>query len=105
MAPLACTLVHGVGVTLWVVCPFSALGVTWPGPRGVLASAGECWCPSRSGITHIVSLNGGPVHRASFVYLTVELRDSPGADLLSVVPTTNCFIEAGRRHGGVLVHW
>jgi len=37
--------------------------------------------------------------------MTVELRDTEAADLVSVLPVTNMFIESGRRRGGVLVHW
>lgn len=36
--------------------------------------------------------------------MSVEIRDKDGSNILSCIPTTNIFIEAGLDRGGVLVH-
>ena len=58
-----------------------------------------------NGITHILNCsrlpNTFPKH---FTYLAVEVRDKEGANILSCIPTTNIFIEAGIENNGVLVH-
>eukprot|EP01039_Chlorochromonas_danica_P000830 gene830-903_t len=58
-----------------------------------------------NGITHILNASRlPPTFPKQFTYLSVEIRDKDGSNILSCIPTTNIFIEAGVEHGGVLVH-
>ena len=41
----------------------------------------------------------------NFKYLFMDLRDKANSNLLSCIPTSNMFIEAGIKSGGIFVHW
>lgn len=57
-------------------------------------------------ISHILNLAG--THATfpdDFTYLSISIRDKDYSNLLSCLPITTVFIQAGIRAGGVLVHW
>ena len=57
------------------------------------------------GITHILNSSSlPPTFPNKFTYLTLSIRDRDTEDLLSCIPMSNIFIEAGIDSGGVLVH-
>lgn len=57
------------------------------------------------GITHILNASRLPAtFPKQFTYLSIDVKDKENANLLSCIPTTNIFIEAGLEAGGVLVH-
>jgi hypothetical protein len=58
-----------------------------------------------NGITHILNASRVPAtFPRHFTYLSVDLRDREDANILSCIPTTNIFLEAGIDAGGVLIH-
>lgn len=58
-----------------------------------------------TGITHILNASSNPSSfPAVFVYLSLNIRDSDDANILSCIPASNIFIKAGIEAGGVLVH-
>jgi hypothetical protein len=40
-----------------------------------------------------------------FTYLTIDIRDKEYTNILSCIPVTTVFLEAGMQSGGVLIHW
>jgi protein-tyrosine phosphatase len=57
------------------------------------------------GITHIVNASGVPnTFPKTFTYLYIDIKDKETSNVLSCIPTTNIFIEAGIDAGAVLVH-
>lgn len=57
------------------------------------------------GITHILNASRIPAtFPKHFTYLTIDIRDKEDANILSCIPASNIFIEAGVDSGGVLVH-
>lgn len=60
---------------------------------------------ARNGITHILNASRLPAtFPRQFTYLSIDLRDKAEANMLSCIPASNIFIEAGVDAGGVLVH-
>ena len=58
-----------------------------------------------NGITHILNASRVPAtFPRQFSYLSVDIRDREDANILSCIPASNIFIEAGIDGGGVLVH-
>ena len=41
----------------------------------------------------------------NFKYLFIDLRDKANSNILSCIPASNLFIEAGAKSGGIFVHW
>jgi dual specificity phosphatase 12 len=57
------------------------------------------------GITHILNASRIPAtFPKHFTYLSIDIRDKEDANILSCIPASNIFIEAGVDSGGVLVH-
>lgn len=57
------------------------------------------------GITHILNASRIPAtFPKQFTYLSIDIRDKEDANILSCIPASNIFIEAGMDSGGVLVH-
>ena len=57
------------------------------------------------GITHVVNASRIPAtFPKQFTYLSIDIRDKEDANILSCIPASNIFIEAGVDSGGVLVH-
>ena len=57
------------------------------------------------GITHILNASRLPsTFPKQFSYLSIDVRDKDNANILSSIPASNIFIEAGVDSGGVLVH-
>lgn len=57
------------------------------------------------GITHILNASRLPsTFPKQFSYLSIDIRDKDNANILSCIPASNIFIEAGVDSGGVLVH-
>ena len=57
------------------------------------------------GITHIVNASGVPnTFPKTFTYLYIDIKDKETSNVLSCIPTTNIFIEAGIDAGAVLIH-
>ncbi|KAG2528818.1 hypothetical protein JM16_002460 [Phytophthora kernoviae] len=58
-----------------------------------------------SKITHVLNLAGSyATFPEDFTYLSLSIRDKEYASLLSCLPIAAVFIDAGLKHGGVLVH-
>eukprot|EP00597_Dinobryon_sp_UTEXLB2267_P001468 CAMPEP_0170069502 /NCGR_PEP_ID=MMETSP0019_2-20121128/8154_1 /TAXON_ID=98059 /ORGANISM="Dinobryon sp., Strain UTEXLB2267" /LENGTH=932 /DNA_ID=CAMNT_0010277565 /DNA_START=106 /DNA_END=2904 /DNA_ORIENTATION=- len=58
-----------------------------------------------NGITHILNASRLPItFPKQFTYLSVEIRDKGDSNILSCIPTSNIFIEAGVENGGTLIH-
>ncbi|EQC34390.1 hypothetical protein SDRG_08160 [Saprolegnia diclina VS20] len=56
-------------------------------------------------ITHVLNVSGTvATYPQDFTYLTIDLRDKEYTNLLSCLPVTTVFLEAGMQNGGVLVH-
>ncbi|RLN55495.1 hypothetical protein BBJ29_002984 [Phytophthora kernoviae] len=56
-------------------------------------------------ITHVLNLAGSyATFPEDFTYLSLSIRDKEYASLLSCLPIAAVFIDAGLKHGGVLVH-
>jgi protein-tyrosine phosphatase len=59
----------------------------------------------QSNITHVLNASRLPnTFPKQYTYLAVEIRDKDEANILSCIPTTNIFIEAGVESGSILVH-
>ncbi|EGC29808.1 hypothetical protein DICPUDRAFT_158575 [Dictyostelium purpureum] len=74
---------------------------------GGLDSANNAPILAALGITHIVLAIGDcePFFPKNFKYYSIDdARDTPNYDISQHFEQTNCFIEQGRRSGGVLVH-
>ena len=46
-----------------------------------------------------------PLVHQNFKYLFIDLRDKANSNILSCIPASNLFIEAGVKSGGIFVHW
>ncbi|CAE7325308.1 mpl1 [Symbiodinium sp. KB8] len=58
------------------------------------------------GITHVLNLSGmQPTFASRFSYLNVDIKDKDSSDILSVIPLSLIFINAGMSAGGTFVHW
>ncbi len=58
-----------------------------------------------NGISHILNASRVPAtFPKQFTYLSIDIRDRDDANLLSCIPASNIFLEAGIDAGGVLVH-
>ncbi|GMG17084.1 unnamed protein product [Phytophthora fragariaefolia] len=56
-------------------------------------------------ISHVLNLAGNyATFPEDFTYLSLSIRDKEYASLLSCLPVAAVFIDAGLKHGGVLVH-
>ncbi|KAJ1423394.1 hypothetical protein B484DRAFT_105305 [Ochromonadaceae sp. CCMP2298] len=63
---------------------------------GSIHSAFNSECLQSHGITHILNASRLPVTFPKlFTYLSVEIRDRDGSNILACVPTTNIFIQVG----------
>ena len=57
------------------------------------------------GVTHILNASRVPAtFPKHFTYLSIDIRDREDANILSCIPATNIFLEAGIDAGGVLNH-
>ena len=60
---------------------------------------------SKAGITHILNASRIPAtFPKNFTYFSIDIRDKDESNILSCIPSSNIFIEAGVDAGGVLVH-
>jgi len=58
-----------------------------------------------NGITHILNASRVPAtFPKNFTYLSIDIRDREDANILSCIPASNIFLEAGIDAGGVLIH-
>ena len=58
-----------------------------------------------AGITHILNASRIPAtFPKNFTYFSIDIRDKDESNILSCIPSSNIFIEAGVDAGGVLVH-
>ncbi|CAK4599107.1 unnamed protein product [Aphanomyces euteiches] len=56
-------------------------------------------------ISHVLNVSSTvATYPQAFTYLTVDIRDKDYTNLLSCIPITSVFIEAGINQGGILVH-
>lgn len=58
-----------------------------------------------NGISHILNASRVPAtFPKNFTYLSIDIRDREDANILSCIPASNIFLEAGIDAGGVLIH-